>query len=139
MAPWSEERFCVPSMIVDLDNISAARKAVQTLVDQFYSHILEFAKKYLELEEPRDDYRGFLELSAFISQRCSWSCNPNDSLHASDTLDGQSYLRDKDVLVPWPIQIDNARTKWYSLVFFVCSNQCSNYHRARVGRGPLLL
>jgi len=29
---------------------------VETLVDQFYSHILEFAKKHLELEEPRDDY-----------------------------------------------------------------------------------
>src|SRR6218665_2922929 len=56
-----------------------------------------------------------LELSAFISQRCSWSCNSNASLHASGTLDGQSYLRDKDVRVPWPIQIDNARTKWYSL------------------------
>ena len=60
---------------IDLDNSRAARKAVETLVDQFYSHILEFAKKYLELEEPRDDYRGFLELSAFISHRCSWSCN----------------------------------------------------------------
>ena len=35
--------------------------------------------------------------------------------HASGTLDGQSYLCDKDVLVPWPIQIDNARTKCYSL------------------------
>ena len=38
---------------------------METLVDQFYSHSLEFAKKYLELEEPRADYRGFLELSAF--------------------------------------------------------------------------
>src|SRR6218665_1309075 len=56
-----------------------------------------------------------LELSAFISQRCSWSCNSNASLHASGTLDGQSYLRDKDVLVMWSIQIDNARTKFYSL------------------------
>src|SRR6218665_304489 len=94
---------------VNLDNFRAARKAVETLVDQIYSHILEFAKKHLELEEPRNDYRGFLELSAFISQRCSWSCNSNASLHASGTLKDQSYLRDKDVLVPWPIQIDNAR------------------------------
>jgi len=37
-------------------------------VDQFYSHILEFAKKHLELDEPRDDYREFHELSAFICQ-----------------------------------------------------------------------
>src|SRR6218665_3167788 len=72
--------------------------------------------KHLELEEPRDDYREFLELSAFISQRCFWSCKSNASPHASGTLqDGQSYLRDKDVLVPWPNQIDNARTKWSSL------------------------
>jgi len=85
---------------VDLDNLRAARKAAETLLDQFYSRILEFAKKHLELEEPRNDYREFLELSAFISQRCSWSCNSNASFHASGTLDGQSYLRDKDVLVP---------------------------------------
>src|SRR6218665_4059580 len=76
---------------------------------------MEFAKKHLELEEPSDDYREFLELSAFISQRCSWSCNSNSSPHALGMLDDQSYLRDKDVLVPWPIQIDNSRTKWYSL------------------------
>src|SRR6218665_78888 len=101
--------------IHDLDNFRAARKAVETLVDQFYSHILEFAKKHLELEESRDDNREFLELSAFISQGCSWSCNSNASPHASGALDGQSYLLDKDVIVPWPIQIDNARTKWYSL------------------------
>jgi len=62
---------------------------VESLVDQCYSHVLEFAKKHLELEEPRDDCREFLELSAFISQRCSWSCNLNASLHASGTLDGQ--------------------------------------------------
>lgn len=109
------KRFKHKWQFVDLDNFRAARKAVETLVDQFYSHSLEFAKKYLELEEPRDDYRGFLELSAFISQRCSRSCNPNASPHASGTLDGQSYWRDKDGLVPWPIQVDNARTKWYSL------------------------
>src|SRR6218665_2256889 len=109
------KRFKHKYQFVDLDNFRAARKAVETLVDQFYSHILEFAKKYLELEEPRDDYRGFLELSAFISQRCSWSCNSNASLHASSTLDCQSYLRDKDALFPWLIQIDNARTKCYSL------------------------
>src|SRR6218665_288417 len=106
--------------IHDLDNFRAARKAVETLVDQFYSHILEFAKKYLELEESRDDYRQFLELSAFISQRCSWSSNSNASLHASGTMDGQSYLRDKDVLIPWPIKIDNARTNGirYTLCLF---------------------
>ena len=69
-------------------------------MNQFCSHIVEFAKKHFELEEPRDDYRKFLELSAFISQRCSWSCHSNASPHASGTLDGQSYLRDKDVLVP---------------------------------------
>src|SRR6218665_1883988 len=50
-----------------------------------------------------------------MNERCSRSCNSNASLHASSTLDGQGYLRDKDVLVPWPIQIDNARTKCYSL------------------------
>src|SRR6218665_668428 len=111
------KRFKHKWQFVDLDNFRAARKAVETLVDQFYSHILEFGKKYLEHEEPRDDYREFLELSAFtcISERCPWSCNPNDSLHATGTLDGQSYLLGKDGLVPWPIQIDNARTKWYSL------------------------
>ena len=65
---------------------------METLVDQFYSHILEFAKKHLELEEPRDDYREFLELSAFISQRCFWSCNSNAIPHALGTLRGQSYL-----------------------------------------------
>ena|SRR6218665_1249834 len=63
---------------------------------QFYSHMLEFAKKHLELEEPRDDYlhdvyREFRELSAFISQSCSRSCNSNASPHASGTLYGQSY------------------------------------------------
>ena len=55
------QRFKHKWQFVDLDNFMAARKAAETwnavLVDQLYSHILEFAKKHLEFEELRDDYR----------------------------------------------------------------------------------
>lgn len=110
------KRFKNNWLFVDQDNFQTASTdaSVETLVSPFCVDITEFAQKYLEAKQVRDDYREFLEISIIflggIPWRDSFSGFQVPCIH-SGTLDGKSDLFLQDVTVPCPIEDDSFRRK----------------------------
>ena len=82
--------------------------SMESLVTPHRSEILEFAQKDLATEQPRDDYSEFLELSV-LRCSCLWNSVSNTWRYALGTMDGKSYLHDKDVVFSCPVQEDCCR------------------------------
>jgi len=62
------KRFREQWQFIDRDNfqVSSSDPSVELLVAPHRSDILSFAKTYLQSEQPRDDYREFLELAVIF-------------------------------------------------------------------------